>query len=622
MLGRKGHPIAPALSDLTDDRDASRSSLRRFVAAVASSRRRQLACVVAVQLANALAQASSVLLLVPLLSAIGVHSSGALEHRINRVLEAVGITPTLGALLAVYVGVTVAIQVLSIFQGVLSTRFRLDFINDLRCDTYAAVGGAEWRHLIGMRRADLLAALTSNVPLVGNGVAALLGLVVSVVVVVAQLSAAIQVSAISTALAVASGFALVWVVWPLARRSRRLGAEMVVFNRAAMRAATAFLDALKLVKAYGREEAQEREYMTAVSRARNAQVSLAWANTLANGAQSSLSALLLAITVYVAIRVAHVPSGSLLVVAVVFTKIVGQITSSQSNIQSVAQALPAFEEIEELLRSCMAAHEGRGARRRIGIGTGIELQDVRFSYPSTRGDRAEALRGVSLELPTGSTLALAGPSGAGKTTVADLVAGLMVPSSGRVCVGGQELTRERLAGWRQAIALVPQEPFMFHDTIAANLRFARSEATDRELWEALRVANVAEFVAALPEGLETIVGDQGLRLSGGERQRLALARALLRQPDLLILDEATSSLDTENELAIRVALSELHGRTTMLLIAHRLSTVSEADRIAVLDGGQVVETGSWSELAGREAGRLQSLIAAGATPPVGGMAAL
>jgi ATP-binding cassette subfamily C protein len=229
---------------------------------------------------------------------------------------------------------------------------------------------------------------------------------------------------------------------------------------------------------------------------------------------------------------------------------------------------------------------------------------------------------VSLKLPTGSTLALAGPSGAGKTTVADLVAGLMVPSSGRVCVGGQELTRERLAGWRQAIALVPQEPFMFHDTIAANLRFARSEATDRELWEALRVANVAEFVAALPEGLETIVGDQGLRLSGGERQRLALARALLRQPDLLILDEATSSLDTENELAIRVALSELHGRTTMLLIAHRLSTVSEADRIAVLDGGQVVETGSWSELAGREAGRLQSLIAAGATPPVGGMAAL
>jgi ATP-binding cassette, subfamily C, bacterial len=616
MSGINGHYATPAVMRGAGKRDAPPSSLRRFVAAVVSSRRRQLSALVAVQLASALAQAGSVLLLVPLLSAIGVHSSASVAHRINQVLEALGIAPTLGSLLGVYVVVTVVIQVLNVLQGVLSTRFRMDFINDLRCDTYSAVGAAEWRHLIGMRRADLLAALTTNVPLVGGGVAALLGLAVSVVVVAAQLAAAIQVSAISTGLAVLSGVALMWVVWPLARRSRRLGAEMVIFNRAAMRAATAFLDALKLVKAYGREEAQEREYMTAVSKARDAQVSLAWANTLANGVQSSLSALMLAITVYVAIHVAHVPSGSLLVVAVVFTKIVGQITSSQSNIQQVAQALPAFEEIEDLLSSCMAAREGSGARHRIGIGSGIELEDVRFRYPSSRGDRTEALCGVSLELPAGSTLALAGPSGAGKTTVADLIAGLMLPSSGRVSVGGNLLTRERMASWRQSIALVPQEPFMFHDTIAANLRFARAEASDRELWEALGTANAAEFVAALPDGLETIVGDQGLRLSGGERQRLALARALLRRPELLILDEATSSLDTENELAIREALTGLQGRTTMLLIAHRLSTVCDADRIAVLDHGLVVEAGSWSDLAGRDAGRLHSLIAAGATPAV------
>lgn len=616
MSGSNGHDAGPTSGGAGEERAATRSSLRRFLAAVLSSRRRQLTCLFAVQLASALAQAGSVLLLVPLLSAIGVHSSPEVAHRIDQVLEGVGITPTLSSLLAVYVGLTVVIQALNAIQAVLSTRFRMDFINDLRCDTYSAVGAAEWRHLMGIRRADLLAALTTNVPLVGGGVAGLLGLAVSVVVVAAQLAASIQVSAVSTGLAVVSGFALVWVVWPLARRSRRLGAEMVIFNRAAMRAATAFLDALKLVKAYGREAAQERDYMTAVSRARDAQVSLAWANTLATGVQSSLSALLLAITVYVAIRVAHVPSGSLLVVAVVFTKIVGQITSSQSNIQAVAQALPPFEEIEELLRSCRAAREGGGARRRIGIGSGIELQDVRFRYPSSRGDRAEALGGVSLALPTGSTLALAGPSGAGKTTLADLVAGLIVPTEGLVSVGGEPLTRERLASWRQSVALVPQEPFMFHDTIAANLRFARPEARDSELWDAVRTANAAEFVAALPDALETVVGDQGLRLSGGERQRLALARALLRDPELLILDEATSSLDTENELAIRVALSALHGRTTMLLIAHRLSTVSEADRIAVLDQGLVIESGSWAELAGRETGRFQSLIAAGATPAV------
>jgi ATP-binding cassette subfamily C protein len=613
MLGRNGHD-AGAVSSPEEERTQSSSSVRRFVGAVLTSRRRQLAGLFAVQLSNALAQAAGVLLLVPLLSAIGVHASPQVSHRINSILESVGITPTLGSLLAVYVALTVLTQILQVIQGVLSTRYRMDFVNDLRYDTYSAVGAAEWRHLIGIRRADMLAALTSNVPLVGGGVAALLGLAVSAVVVAAQLAASVQISAVATGLAVLSGFALVWIVWPLARRSRRLGAEMIIFNRAAMRAATSFLDALKLVKAYGREAAQRREYMTAVSRARDAQVSLAWANTVANAVQSSLSALLLAITVYVAIKVAHVPSGSLLVVAVVFTKVVGQITSSQSNIQSIAQALPAFEEIEEVLHSCQAAREGGGARHRIGIGSGIELHDVHFSYPAIRGDRAEALCGVSLQLPTGSTLALAGPSGAGKTTLSDLVAGLMVPTAGQVCIDGDVLTTEKLAGWRQSVALVPQDPFMFHDTIAANLRFGRPEASDRDLWASLRTSNAAEFVAALPEGLETIVGDQGLRLSGGERQRLALARALLRDPDVLILDEATSSLDTENELAIREALSDLRGQKTMLLIAHRLSTVSEADTIAVLDQGLVVEAGTWSELAGREAGRLQSLIAAGAIP--------
>ena len=209
-------------------------------------------------------------------------------------------------------------------------------------------------------------------------------------------------------------------------------------------------------------------------------------------------------------------------------------------------------------------------------------------------------------------MALAGPSGAGKTTTADLVAGLMLPTAGHVVVDGTPLTPDRLLAWRRSVALVPQDPFLFHEAIEDNLRWAEPGATEDELWEALRMANAAEFVRELPSGLQTVVGDRGMRLSGGERQRLALARALLRDPDLLILDEATSAMDTENELAIRRALASLNGRTTILLIAHRLSTVSEADWIVVLDRGEVVEAGTWAELAGQQAGRLQSLIEAGA----------
>jgi ATP-binding cassette subfamily C protein len=332
-----------------------------------------------------------------------------------------------------------------------------------------------------------------------------------------------------------------------------------------------------------------------------------------------MTAVLLALTVYIALRVVHVPIASLLVVAVVFTRVVSQIVASQSSIQQVAQALPAFAEVSSVIARSEQAAEPvptpAEREHRVSIGDGLRLEHVTFTYPGRSEDRLAALDDVSIDLPTGSTVALAGPSGAGKTTVADLVAGLLTPTGGAVTVGGHSLSGGRLLGWRRSVALVPQDPFMFHDTVEANLRWVRPEASESELWEALRLANAEQFVRALPQSLATVVGDRGLRISGGERQRLALARALLRDPELLILDEATSSLDTENELAIRTALASLRGEITILLIAHRLSTIIEADQIVVLDGGRVAECGSWDELAQHQTGRLQSLIDAGGLAP-------
>lgn len=587
--------------------------LRSFVAALVDNGRRRLAWVIAVQTAAALGQAISVLLLIPLLGAIGIGAGHGVEHFTRQLFDAVGLRPTLGIVLAVYVAVSAFNAALGAYQTVLTTRYRLAFITRIRARLYTAVGTAEWRHLMGIQRADLLAILTANVALVGGGVIGVLGLVVCVIMVVGQLAVVVQISALMTVLSLASGLVLILVVWPLVRRSRQLGAELVRLNNQAVRLAAQFLDALKLAKAYEREREHEAAYLGAITEAQEAQVSFARANGIANAIQRTLSACLLGLTVYIAIRLEHVPVGSLLVVAVAFTRIVGQITAAQSNIQQVAQALPAFEQVSEMIAECEAAGEqpddGAG---KIGIGSGVVLEDVRFSYPRARRRGSEALRGVSLVIPRGSTIALAGASGAGKTTVADLVAGLLVPTAGRLLVSGQPLTRERLLSWRRAVALVPQDPFLFHDTIEANLRWARADATEADLWQALALANAAEFVGGLDAGLDTVVGDRGMRMSGGERQRLALARALLRKPELLILDEATSSLDTENELAIRRALASLKGHTTILLIAHRLSTISDADELVVLDRGEVVERGTWADLEHGQ-GRLQSLIAAGAT---------
>jgi ATP-binding cassette subfamily C protein len=205
-----------------------------------------------------------------------------------------------------------------------------------------------------------------------------------------------------------------------------------------------------------------------------------------------------------------------------------------------------------------------------------------------------------------------GPSGAGKTTVTDVVLGLLRPEHGRVLIDGVLLTDHDLAGWRSRVAVVPQDPYLFTETIAANLRWAAPQASDEDLWDALRDAAVDTFVAALPDGLETLVGDRGIRLSGGERQRIALARALLRRPTLIVLDEPTSALDTETEQVVRATLARLHGRHTVLIVAHRLSTARDADKIVVLDGGRVVESGPWCALAADPDGRLARLIRAGA----------
>jgi ATP-binding cassette subfamily C protein len=200
-----------------------------------------------------------------------------------------------------------------------------------------------------------------------------------------------------------------------------------------------------------------------------------------------------------------------------------------------------------------------------------------------------------------------GPSGAGKSTLADLILGLIAPVRGRILVDERPLTPDRIPAWREHVGYVAQETFLFHDTVRANLQWARPGASDAAIRAALAAAAATEMVDRLPRGLDTVLGDRGERLSGGERQRLALARALLRQPALLVLDEATSHLDSENERRIQAAIEQLHRHVTILVITHRLSTVRLADVIHVVEDGRIVESGDWDSLLSREKGRFRAL---------------
>lgn len=235
----------------------------------------------------------------------------------------------------------------------------------------------------------------------------------------------------------------------------------------------------------------------------------------------------------------------------------------------------------------------------------VRLEDVTYTYP---GSDVAAVAGVTLDVPAGSSLALVGATGSGKSTLAGLVARLHDPDAGRVTIDGVDLRDMRLADLAAIVGVVSQETYLLHTTVRENLRFARPEATDAEIEAAARAAQVHDLIASLPEGYDTVVGSRGHRFSGGEKQRLAIARTLLRDPRVLVLDEATSALDTSTERAVQEAFDRMRAGRTTITIAHRLSTVREADRIAVVDHGRVAETGTHEGLLAR-GGRYAALAA-------------
>jgi ATP-binding cassette subfamily B protein len=223
----------------------------------------------------------------------------------------------------------------------------------------------------------------------------------------------------------------------------------------------------------------------------------------------------------------------------------------------------------------------------------LRFEDVTFTYP---GSDTAAVAGVSLDVPAGSTLALVGETGSGKSTLASLIARLHDPDAGRITVDGVDLREMRLADLARIVGVVSQETYLLHTTVRENLRYARPEATDAQIEAAARAAQVHDLISGLPDGYDTVVGSRGHRFSGGEKQRIAIARTLLRDPRILVLDEATSALDTETERAVQRAFDTLAAGRTTVTIAHRLSTVRDADRIAVIDHGRVVESGTHADL--------------------------
>jgi ATP-binding cassette subfamily B protein len=309
--------------------------------------------------------------------------------------------------------------------------------------------------------------------------------------------------------------------------------------------------------------------------------------------------------------------GTLVALAALLASVYGPIMELSSVQVSVMTALVSFDRVFEVLdlKPLIADHPGAEPMRP-GPAPPIEFDRVSFRYPSAQQvslaslesiarpaperpapERpAAVLHEVSFTVPSGRLTALVGPSGAGKTTITALAARLYDPDQGAVRIGGQDIKDVTLASLHDVVGVVTQDAHLFHDTIRANLCYARPGATDPELIEACQAAQIWELIAGLPDGLDTVVGDRGYRLSGGEKQRITIARLLLKAPSVVVLDEATAHLDSESEVAVQRALKRALAGRTSLVIAHRLSTIREADQILVVEDGRIIEHGTHAEL--------------------------
>jgi ATP-binding cassette, subfamily B, bacterial len=531
-----------------------------------------------------------------------------------RLPDAVGIVLTLAGTIA---GLAVLDAGLGLVTRWLSARIGEGLILDLRRAVFAHVQrmpvafftrtrtGALVSRLnndvIGAQSAitDTLASLVSNVIQLVLALAVMIGLAWQVTLVALVLLPVFVIPARRMGGKIAA----------LRRESADLNAEMTtqMAERFSAPGAT-------LVKLFGRPEREIGEFGSRAARVRDIGVRTAMVSRVFLSSLSLVSALAQALVYglggYLAVTGQLAP-GTVVSLALLLSRLYAPLTQLSNARVDIMSALVSFERVFEVLDLKPMITEKTGARALPAGPVSVRLRDVRFGYPAAsevslasleevatldaRGGE-EVLHGVDLDVPAGSLVALVGSSGAGKSTLASLVPRLYDVRSGAVELAGVDVRDLTLESIRDTVGVVTQDGHLFHDTIRANLRYARPEATDAELVEAMRRARLGELLDSLPDGLDTVVGERGYRLSGGERQRLTIARLLLARPAVVVLDEATAHLDSDSEAAVQEALAEaLYGRTA-LVIAHRLSTIRNADLIAVVEHGRIVERGGHDEL--------------------------
>jgi len=525
-----------------------------------------------------------------------------LSSAFGSVLARMGISPTPASVLPIIVGLFVLKGALGFvtfsYQGWLAARIPLQ----LRREIIGSLRRSDYRTIVGSNTGFVSNLLVNEVNKVDYGFVGFVRTFPPTFNIIVFFGIVVWLDWRLTAVCGLMGLVAIAIIGFTGSIAHRASAVLAKENAILSSLLIQMIQAFKYLRSTAGLGVFERKITESAERSARAEFRNNAAGALSQSLAQPLMVLLLAGILYYQAVIEGQPLGSLFVLLLYFFRIMSELWALQYNWQSFISYLGSIEVVYDAVSKYATEVEANGTKPYQPLATEIVLNEVSFSYLPERA----VLRDIDLKIPRNSTVAFVGESGAGKSTMVDLILGTLKPTGGKISFDGVSLSEIDLETLRPQVGYVPQDAMLFDDTVANNISLWTS-ASEEQIRSAAKRAK-CEFIDAMPEGLESKIGDRGVRLSGGQRQRIAIARELLKNPSILVLDEATSALDSESERAIQQSIDALKGQMTILIIAHRLSTIRNCHHICVLHEGRIVEEGSYDELAARPGSRFQRLV--------------
>jgi ABC-type multidrug transport system fused ATPase/permease subunit len=555
-----------------------------------------------------------ILLLIPLINLSGIMTFNSYEipliSTVSNYFQQLPETISLVTILGIYILLIVGQSLFQRNQLILNAKIQQGFVRLLKERMYHSLLQANWGFFLNKRKSDIINLMTTEINRVSGGTHFFLQFFTSLIFTLIQIGIAFWLSAKLTIFVLLFGLIMLSSLRIFIMKSTEIGNDTLQLSQTYLAGITDQFNGIKDIKSNSLELYYINWFTSLNKKIENNINDLVILKSTSQLLYKIVSSILIAIFVFFSIKMFNTQTAQLMLILIIFSRLWPRFTGIQSNLEQLGSMLPSFQAIIDLEQQCIHSNELEKLElinaKPMMIKKGIECRNVLFRYNKEQSDYA--LNNINLFIPVNKMTAIVGKSGAGKSTLIDILMGLNQPEKGDVLIDGSLLNKDNLISLRCSTSYVPQDPFLFNTSIRENLLVINPKASEEEIWEALELSSAADFVRKLPKGLETLIGDRGIRLSGGERQRIVLARAILRRPEILVLDEATSALDTENERKIQESLERLKGKMTIICIAHRLSTIQNADQVIVLNNGKIIQSGEYDQLANEKRGMFSTLL--------------